>query len=932
MLITHLSVSQYASKFPLNIQKEWAKVGGRFQDSSFFDRNTNHYKMISMVFEKVLIESDSQLKNEWKKFVTYFLKSFDNGKVGLDKLFISKDKKKIIEKCYPLHTVVMALLPIISQKVAQNERTLYTFLTRDEENSLARFINSTVSNENLSLLGFSHLYKYFSPLVEKDTGPGGKYKIHLMYEVSCNKLNKEDVLGREMVALIALLSIVKDSAFAPITEKFMFACFGYTDSKEKIKEKINLFIDKKILLKSKMTEQFEMIEGSSIDVNEEIQKIKNKELTSKALVNLLKNYVCPSYIIPNKYNFKHHTTRYFRGEIISFEKLLKITPDLKPNYGKEDGILFYVIPFSKDELEQSRNKIKELANECVAFILPETFIECKADLEELNAVNALYTNKDIVNSSPLVKKELDRYKKNLIASIENVVDAILGKTFLKAKCFYPKLRRQSSIKHFSQLNRFLGDVFEEEYKYSIDFNSEYSNKHKITGNIALARKKLINAIIENEKVPLFNLEGNGPEVAMAKALKNLKGLKKNNHGFDVNNPRSSFAACLKQYRDIIAHGGASSENIIQTFISPPFGIRKGILPLIISILDRVLEGPANHYFNGAFITKVDGEHYDMLLKQPKHCHIQFTKISSTRREYISKIGKAFGSEAIGEIQDLLKVIYQWRKAIPESTKKSENLGKYAKKLLVYIDSAQDPNELIFNKFSEVFGVSEINDDTNMRDIDSMVVKLEKTIKQIFNAYHVLLLELRMKMVQALQTLREKCLGERPFTYSKDVNLAKIFQKTLMRLESGVRDYPFSKITSAFLGRVNNFDSSKHQQYFIETVADSLTNSSPRNWDVKGKAMFDFNLGQAIDEIEAVAEYVSSNIGGESAIAFISKNTGDRDFIKLGIITELNDDLNNKADAIEKILGNISERDRQNILANLLRSKKRKVVGERDARI
>ena len=49
-LITHLSVSQYASKLPINVQKEWAKVEGRFNESSFFDRNTNHYKMIQYGF------------------------------------------------------------------------------------------------------------------------------------------------------------------------------------------------------------------------------------------------------------------------------------------------------------------------------------------------------------------------------------------------------------------------------------------------------------------------------------------------------------------------------------------------------------------------------------------------------------------------------------------------------------------------------------------------------------------------------------------------------------------------------------------------------------------------------------------------------------------------------------------------------------------
>ncbi len=52
MLITHLSVSQYASQLPIHVQQEWAKIGGRFQESAFYDKNSDYYKLISSVFEK----------------------------------------------------------------------------------------------------------------------------------------------------------------------------------------------------------------------------------------------------------------------------------------------------------------------------------------------------------------------------------------------------------------------------------------------------------------------------------------------------------------------------------------------------------------------------------------------------------------------------------------------------------------------------------------------------------------------------------------------------------------------------------------------------------------------------------------------------------------------------------------------------------------
>ena len=914
-LITHLSVSQYASKLPLSIQKEWAKVEGRFQESSFFDRNTNHYKMISMVFEKTLADSNETLNTKWKCYINSTLQGFENGKIGLHALFSSNDSKKIIERCYPLHPVVLGLLPSLSQKVAQNERTLYTFLTRDEENSLCRFIEYSPEEKKLNLLGFSRLYEYFSPLIAKDTGIGGNYKVQLIYEESCNKIKSDNALAKEIIALVSLLSVVKDSSFAPISEKFITVSLELDHSKNDIKKEIKLLIKKKILLLNKTKNQFELIEGSSVDIDEEIKRLKKKKLASKDLVRLLKNYIQPSYIVPNKYNFEHNTTRFFRGEIISFEELAKLHQDLKPNYGREDGILYYIIPFSKDELDKSKVIIKNMKNECIAFVLPNTFIECKSDLEELNAVNALYTNKDIMNSGPLVRKELNRHRDILIESVEKIVNTLLGKTFLKAKCFYPKLEKQFPVEHFSQLNRFLGNIFELEYKNSIDFNSEYTNRHKVTGNISLARKITIGAMMKNKSKQQFGLIGNGPEVAIAKALKKIT--------------KSSLEICLKEYRNTIAKdGGASSEEIIEKFMSPPFGIRKGLLPLLISLWDQSLEGPVGHYCDGKFVTVVDSDHYDMLLKQPKICRIQYTEISKIKRNYMSKIGQTLGGQKTNQIKDLLEIVYSWRQTIPEFTKTCNDIGKTGKKLLIHIDSAQEPEKLIFNGIPEALGYQAIIDKTKRAYIEDIANTLKEVTDNIYQTYPNLIVKLNMSLVEAIQFLQRRCLGERSFKYSKGVNVAKIFQSTFGRLQDNIKNYPFSKKTSTFLGRVNSFDYSKHPQYFIETVADALTNSSPRNWDIKGKAMFDFTLGQAMNEIEIVAEYLNAKIPGESAIAFINKNTGEKDFIPLGIITSLDNNLKNKENQIKAIISQLSDNDQKNLLVNLLRSNvKREGLGQ-----
>ena len=74
------------------------------------------------------------------------------GEVRLISNFERKDFDEIILKgCYPLNPLATYLLLNISEKVAQNERTLFTFLTDDDSNSLKSFIKQHILNEAIVL-------------------------------------------------------------------------------------------------------------------------------------------------------------------------------------------------------------------------------------------------------------------------------------------------------------------------------------------------------------------------------------------------------------------------------------------------------------------------------------------------------------------------------------------------------------------------------------------------------------------------------------------------------------------------------------------------------------------------------------------------------------------------------------------------------------
>ncbi len=924
MLITHLSISQYASQLPINVQQEWAKIEGRFQESAFYDKSADYYKMISAVFEKNILKSQISMA---KKYKTYIKKYVSEWQTDTFEDFIDlKNIEPILLNCFPLHPVVLALLPHLSKKVAQNERTLYTFLTRNENHSLKRFLDERFKDQTTLLLPYN-LYQYFKILIGKDIGIGGAYKVQLMAEEAFKKIEKKDEASKQIISLIALCSVVKDTHFSPLTEDFIVDCFNQLFSRGDIKKSLKFLKDKKIIFYNKNIKQYLLQEGAPIDIDEEISKLKDTTLTSKSLVQVLRRYFKTDFIIPKKYNFDNAINRFYGTKIISVEELKNLRTQQNVDFYREDGCVFYVIPFSHDEFVYAKSEIQKISSPLTVFILPTQFIECRKDIEELNAVDCLYNNREILLASPLVKKELDRHKEILLFSINSLLKPFIGYMNLSAYVVYPMLDfikgKEVSLKkvsHFKELQRYLGNLFEKEYNKYIKFNLEYMNRHSVSGSITLGRKKFINLLKQNRNKPIKNIisciEGHGPDYVIFDTMFRLSKFK---YSSEINiyqiSKLSAYYKFFKEYEQILSEHpqGIYGNTLLDILVSPPYGFRLGVIPVFIALADLCFKQPVSHYFDEAYVKDLDGDHYDLLMKYPKKTIIHYTPINTKQQNFLNGLAETFKAKDVS-IRSVIEALIKWRKSIPESTKLSSVLSQRGRKLLIQIDSSKEPDKLLFNRISDCFNKQSIHSKTSTNEIEDILLKLNDIKQEIDEVYKNLLLKIKSDLITFIKFIDKQCLNNtlKPITKNK---LIESFKDTL----SQVKDYPFSSNTSRFIGRVLNFDPSNYNQYFLETIADVLTGSSPRYWDKKGYFKFEFALKRVKTEIELACEIANPNFKGQSVLAFIDKGKNKKTFVKLGTHFDTNKHLSSSIEKIKLILDSFDEIDKRKVILAILKS-------------
>ena len=131
MLICHKDISNYIDmNLPQDKVDGWRGISGRFEHINLTNNFSQMYEIISHTIKKT-----EYMWNEFKaanESVFSSLYTLYNGSSML-----GGKEELVIDGCYPLHPVTTFLLPRLSERVAQNERTLFTFLSSNQNNRIS---------------------------------------------------------------------------------------------------------------------------------------------------------------------------------------------------------------------------------------------------------------------------------------------------------------------------------------------------------------------------------------------------------------------------------------------------------------------------------------------------------------------------------------------------------------------------------------------------------------------------------------------------------------------------------------------------------------------------------------------------------------------------------------------------------------------------
>jgi len=586
LLVCHKDISNYIDgKLPKERVDGWRGVSGRFEHIEIRNGFAQSYE---------LIES-SILKNKtaWQAFAKKNDKSlrFLEERIVASNLIDKDSVETVVLGCYPLHPVTTFLLPRISERVAQNERTLFTYLTSNEKNSLGEAY-SKIEKDALGFVTPDNLYDYFEPLFRKEVYTS---EIHSLYELTSRILARFDNSTLEAKIIKTLMLIYAVSQFeclAPTAAQIIDAFTGMDTTAKDVESAIDRLIREDAVVYLRRSNGFlKLKESSGIDIEEEINRYLERNRGSVSVANVLNELTAGSALYPSRHNDKREIVRFFQCNYLASDDFWEIRDN--GEYGDESAIngkLFAVLPYDRDDLAEINDSVATLSKRLpeAVFAVPKKYRDINDVIKRYKAVSEL---REAARDDSLLEDEYDVFMEDY-SEVISVLHAGYFQPEQKAAMYYHdgkvvKMRRRA------QLSELLSSICDEAYPRTPVINNEAIVKNELSPAAVHSRTKILAGLCAPLLSPNLGLQGNGQECSIMRSVFSVTGIINNldsSPEINLNPDDNNITYVFDTIREFIYSNGDNKTLFdlyrMLTSSAKGIGLKRGLVILFLNIVLR----------------------------------------------------------------------------------------------------------------------------------------------------------------------------------------------------------------------------------------------------------------------------------------------------------------------------------------------------------
>ena len=712
--LLHQGFNAYADHLNQSAQREWEKVAGRFDEIVF---NQPVEQVGHLIASALNVRVDQIPRGQASSLQRAMQRTVEFGWFG------AAQRQRLMElaaRLYPLHPTVLPVLIRVFRRFGQNERSLFSFLLSNEPFGLRAFSEQRLHNAEPYRL--DNLFDYVR------TNFGHKLTVHSyrshwnLIESVIESYATDEVLHIQILKTIGILNLLNDDLLA--TEETVVCAVAGDDPIRQPQvraalEKLQRV--KRVLYDRGRSRGFCLWPHTSVDLEKAYDDARRAVQTPPRVASLIKEHLETRPIVARRHYIETGNLRHFDVRYCSVTELPGLLPE---NRIDADGVI--IVPLCETATEReiavafaNTQELESRRNWLVA--VPQPLSKLASLMQEVQRWEWVITNTGELNADKFGREEASRQLQAARTHLERRIQSQVGFKQFGERTSLAWFNRGEplEVKDGRHLLSELSRICDETYVDAPHIHNELVNRRNLSSAAAAARMRLVFKMFTDGKLPRLgmNPDKTPPEVSMYLSVLLNTGIHHEHEGtWRIGEPHhNSDKKCrvlptLKKIRALVQSqpdARVKISDLFEELRQPPFGVRDGMTPLLLTVFAIAHEQDVAFYKDGSFLREMTGEHMLVLTKQPERFEIQYCKIEGVRAELFDKLLSVLEVKPSGErrteLLDVVKPLCVFVAQLPTYVHNTKKLSPTALAVRDAILAAREPSKLLFTDLPKACG-------------------------------------------------------------------------------------------------------------------------------------------------------------------------------------------------------------------------------------
>ena len=747
----HLSFEDHLASADSPLQREWAKVQGRFEDIAYVESPAQTRALIGTAFE-VRDESLRDRIDRWAQREAAAM-----GRLGVVELA----EVATVASCYPLHPLAAAVLPELCSRYGQHERTLFSFLTGPDATSAASFLKATSlpGRGPLPSLGLDAVYDYF--VASGAATASGVGRSRRWTEIATRLRDTHGLSDRQarLARSVAVLNLVSATG----SLRASAAVLGRAGSGAA--KTLGELEAAGVVTYRRFADEYRIWQGSDVDI-ERLLDSASEQVAARPLTEVLTEIDPLSPQVAARHSAEHGTLRVFSRRYVDGGEPVEPPPAGSPF----DGEVLVVVGADAALLQAGSNGGPAAGAKPVVAAIPAEVGPLEAAAREVAAVRAALEDPSVAEDW-VARRELGERLALAQSTLESARSAALG----APACRWVLLAAGDGCELAAgRGSAALSAAADLAYPSTPPVRNEMLNRSALTSQGAKARRELLTAMIEAGGERDLGLSGFGPEVAMYRAFLARTGLHapagRGQMGFGAPSEErlrpawDTFSAQLdraKQRRVNLA-------DVVAALASPPIGMKAGPVAVLVTAGLLARADDVALYEHGTFKPLLTAELSERMVRNPGHFDLKcFANTTGARRRVIEALAARLGVKPlrarrrVANVVAVVSHLVARVRRLDNYTRRTGGLPATAAGVRDLLGEATEPDDLLFRALPSLLGLPEVDADARTyRDADAYAAALGDAVDELEACLGGLLADLnRLLLTSSGETSRRAVSGQ-----------------------------------------------------------------------------------------------------------------------------------------------------------------------------